>query len=164
MSLRADLEKLAAEYWQNEYVKMKPLSTEADLIYAGYDCQLTNEQKELVNPFWFSIGRAYLFREDNYPCIICNEDSQPIGFINLCKWLSGSDAYSWSYFIDKKYQGKGYGKQAAKLAVTILKSANSVKPIKLATEICNIKAQQLYVSLGFKKLDEMDGEDIVFGI
>lgn len=164
MSLRADLEKLTAEYWQNEYVKMKPLSTEADLIYAGYDCQLTNEQKELVNPFWFSIGRAYLFREDNYPCIIYNEDSQPIGFINLCKWLSGSDAYSWSYFIDKEYQGKGYGKQAAKLAVTILKSANSVKPIKLATEIYNIKAQQLYVSLGFKKLDEMDGEDIVFGI
>ena len=96
MSLRADIEKLSDEHLQNEYVKIKPLSTEADLIYAGYNCKLTDEQKELVNPFWFSIGRAYLFREDNYPCIIYNEKNEPIGFINLCKWLGDGDAYSWS--------------------------------------------------------------------
>lgn len=164
MSLRADLEKLSEEHWRNPHVKIKPLSTEADLIYAGYDCQLTDAQKELVNPFWFSIGRAYLFREDNYPCIICNEKNEPIGFINLCKWLDGGDAYSWSYFIDKSHQGKGYGKQAARLAVNILKAANPNKPIKLATETCNAKAQRLYMSLGFEKLPEMDGDDFVFGL
>ena len=123
-----------------------------------------DEQKELVNPFWFSIGRAYLFREDNYPCVIYNEKSEPIGFINLCKWLGDGDAYSWSYFIDKEYQGKGYGKRAAQLAVHILKSANPTKHIKLATETCNTKAHQLYISLGFEKLAEMDGDDIVFGL
>lgn len=164
MSLRADLEKLADEYWQSDYVKIRPLLTEADLIYAGYDCQLTDEQKDLVNPFWFSIGRAYLFREDNYPCIIYNECEEPIGFINLDKWLGSGDAYSWSYFIDKTHQGKGYGKHAAQLAVHILKSANPEKQIKLATEVCNAKAQNLYISLGFEKLSEMDGDDIVFGL
>lgn len=164
MSLRADLEKFPCEAWQNEYVKIRPLSTEADLIYAGYACKLTDEQKELVNPFWFSIGRAYLFKEDNYPCIIYNEKGEPIGFINLCKWLGSCDAYSWSYFIDKEYQGKGYGKQAAQLAVDILKTANPIKRIKLSAEASNVKAQRLYVSLGFEKSAEMDGEDIVFVI
>lgn len=164
MSLRADIEKLSDEHLQNEYVKIKPLSTEADLIYAGYNCKLTDEQKELVNPFWFSIGRAYLCREDNYPCIIYNEKNEPIGFINLCKWLGDGDAYSWSYFIDKEYQGKGYGRQAAQLAVAVLKLANPIKHIKLATETCNVKAQRLYISLGFEKLAEMDGDDIVFGL
>ena len=164
MSLRTDLEKLSEEHWQNTYVKFRPLATEADLIYAGYDCQLTEEQKELVNPFWFSIGRAYLFREDNYPCIIYNACNAPIGFINLDKWLGSGDAYSWSYFIDKNHQGKGYGRHAAQLAVQILKSANPTKQIKLATETCNTTAQGLYLSLGFEKLAEMDGDDIVFGL
>ena len=164
MSLRADLEKLDVECWANTYVKIRPLSTEADLIYAGYDCQLTDKQKELVNPFWFSIGRAYLFRDDNYPCIIYNAQNDPIGFINLDKWLGGGDAYSWSYFIDKSHQGKGYGKHAAQLAIYILKSANPQKQIKLSTEAGNTIAQALYTSLGFEKLDEMDGDDIVFGL
>ena len=164
MPLRADLEQLADEYWQNDHVKIRPLLTETDLIYAGYECQLTDEQKDLVNPFWFSIGRAYLFKEDNYPCIIYNACDEPIGFINLDKWLGSGDAYSWSYFIDKNHQGKGYGKYAAQLAVHILKSANPEKQIKLATEVCNTKAQALYLSLGFEKLAEMDGDDIVFGL
>ncbi len=164
MSLRTDLEKLPDGYWQNTHVKIRPLSTEPDLIYAAYDCQLTDEQKELVNPAWFSIGRAYLFREDNFPCIIYNERNDPIGFINLCTWLAGGDAYSWSFYIDRRHQRKGYGKSAAQLAVSILKAANPEKQIKLATEAYNTTAQALYMSLGFKKLAEMDGDDLVFGL
>lgn len=164
MSLRADLEKLADEHWQNAHIKIKPLSTMSEVIYAGSDCRLTDEQKDLVNPFWFSIGRAYLFREDNYPCVIYNELGEPVGFIVLCKWLALGDAYSWSYFIDKEQQGKGYGKQAAKQAIHILKTANPDMCIKLSTEASNTKAQKLYKSLGFKQLSEMDGDDLVFGL
>ena len=164
MSLRTDLEKLAAEHWQNEHVKIKPLSTMEDVIYAGYDCQLTDGQKELVNPFWFSMGRAYLFREDNYPCLICNEADAPIGFIMFGKWLAEGDAYSWSFFLDKDQHGKGYGKQAAQLAMHILKTANPSMDIKLASEVKNTWAQKLYTSLGFVQLPEMDGDDLVFGL
>ena len=164
MSLRTDLEKLAEEHWQNASVKIKPITTMSDMIYVGSDCQLTDAQKELVNPFWFSIGRAYLFREDNFPCVIYNASNEPVGFINFSKWLAMGDAYSWSYFIDMHQQGKGYGKQAAKLAVQILKAANPNKRIKLATETSNTKAQQLYTSLGFQKLCEVDGDDLVFGL
>ncbi len=164
MSIRADLEKLPDECFENGQVKICPISTEADLIYAGYECQLAEEQRELVNPFWFSIGRAYLFREDNYPCIIYNEHNEPIGFINLNRWLGKGEAYSWSFYIDRNHQGKGYGKHAAKLAIGILKTANPEKMIKLSTEKCNLAAQGLYRSLGFKLLDEQDGDDLVFGL
>lgn len=164
MSLRTDLEKLSDEHWQNVYVKIKQLSTMSDVIYAGYDCQLTEEQQDFVNPFWFSIGKAYLFREDNYPCIIYNAHDEPIGFIIFSKWLGNGDAYSWSYFIDKGQQGNGYGKQAARLAVHILKTANPDKCIKLATETNNEKARKMYTSLGFKQLSETDGDDLVFGL
>jgi hypothetical protein len=74
MSLRADLERLSDKHWENEQVKIKPLLTESDLIYAGYECKLKEDQKDLVSPFWFLIGRAYLFKDNNYPCVIYNSN------------------------------------------------------------------------------------------
>ena len=164
MGVRTDLGKVGNDLWSNTHVSIRPLKTESDLIYAAYDCQLDDKQKELVNPAWYSIGRAYLFREDNYPCIIYDEQMTPIGFINLCKWLGEGDAYTWSFYIDQSHQGKGYGKSAAEAAVRLLKAANPDKPIKLATEKDNRKAQCLYQSLGFCLLPELDGDDIVFGL
>lgn len=164
MCLREKLERLGSECLRNEKVRIRPILTEADFIYAACDCRLTEEQRELVNPAWFSVGRAYLNREDNYPCIIDNADGEPIGFINFCKWLGEGDAFSWSYYIDLGHQGQGFGKSAARLAVSILKSADPEMPIKLAVEACNTRAQRLYISLGFRRLDETDGDDLVFGL
>ncbi len=161
MSLRTNLEALDDKYWHNGKVSIKPIKTMNELIYAGYECRLTQEQKDMVSPFWFTIGRAYLFAEQNYPCIIYNEHSVPIGFINLCEWI-GMEAFSWSFYIDKDHQGKGYGKSTAALAVDILKRVAPDMPIKLSTEQSNVKAQRLYASLGFLKSDELDGDDLVY--
>ena len=162
MSLRTNLEKLNIICWQNDLVKIKSLTTEKELIYAAYECQLTEEQKEMVSPLWFIIGRAYLNKDNYFPCIIYTLDDKPIGFISFSTWIGNDEAYSWTYFIDLKYQGKGYGKSAAELAINILKTANQNKSIKLATEKNNTKAHKLYSSLGFSKSSEMDGNDIVF--
>ena len=45
MCLREDLQKLASNSWQNQYVKIKPLLTEEQLIYAGFECEITESQK-----------------------------------------------------------------------------------------------------------------------
>ena len=164
MSLRSDLEKLSPEDWRNERIKLRPLLTEDNLIYAACDCQLTEEQQKRVNPAWFSIERAYLFPEANLPCLIENEQSEPIGFLNLCQWSAESDTSSWSCFIGRRHQKKDCGKAAAQLALHILKTAAPEKPIKLATEAQNLPAQSLYVSLDFQKLPEMDGDDLVFAL
>ena len=65
---------------------------------------------------------------------------------------------------DVRYQKMGYGRAAARLAIDLLKSADPEKQIKLSTEVSNTSAQGLYVSLGFEKLDETDGDDLVFGL
>jgi hypothetical protein len=56
----------------------------------------------------------------------------------------------------------GYGISAAKSAVRILKGAVPDLPVKLAVETCNDKARRLYASLGFRRTDEMDGDDLIF--
>ena len=162
MGLRSSLEKLDMILWENERVKIMPIKTEAEMIYANYECKLLDEQTDMVSPAWFSIGRAYLSPENNYPCLIYNESDEPIGFINLYKWIGKDDSYSWSFFIDFNHQNKGYGRNAAKLAIKILKTAMPNCKIRLATETDNLKAQKLYYSLGFYKLEEMDGDDFVF--
>lgn len=164
MGLRTLLDCVDRAVWSDEHVSVKPITTQEDLVYAIFVCQLTDEQKELVNPAGFSIGRAYLFREDNFPCIIYNARKEPVGFINLNQWLGEGDAYSWSFYIDKDHQGKGYGRNAAQAAVRILKEANPRMPIKISTEKNNEKAQRLYRSLGFQLLPELDGDDLVFGL
>ena len=164
MSLRFDLRQLDSKLWSNDEVLFQPLKTEEDLVYATYDCQLSEKQKDMINPAWFSIGRAYLHPKDNYPCVICKKSGEPIGFINLSKWLGNGEAYTWSFFIDQRYQGKGLGRSAAQLAVDILTAANPNMCIKLAAEKNNEKAQRLYISLGFRELPELDGDDLVFGL
>lgn len=162
MSLRKDLETMNIDCWKNDMVKIKPMTTEKELIYAAYECQLTEEQRNMISPLWFIIGRAYLNKDDYFPCIIYSLDDKPIGFISFSTWIGNGEAYSWSYFIDLKYQGNVYGRSAAQLAINILKTANSYKTIKLATEKSNIKAHKLYMSLGFYESSEIDGDDIVF--
>lgn len=162
MPLRTDLKKVNEPFWSDGTITIRPMKTQNDLVYALFECQLSAEQQELVNPAGFSIGRAYLSPDDNVPCLICHETEGPIGFISLCRWLGKGDAYSWSFYIDTRHQGNGYGRSAAGLAVRILKAANPEKPIKLAAEADNEKAHRLYRSLGFRETGEMDGDDIVF--
>ena len=57
-----------------------------------------------------------------------------------------------------------YGRDTAVVAIRILKAADHLKPIKISTELCNEMAQRLYLSLGFQRLPELDGDDIVFGL
>ena len=93
MSLREKLLRVAPEAWEDEFVRIRPMATRDDLIYAGDGCRLTDEQREFVNPVWFSLGRAYLAPEDHDPCLIENERREPIGFLCFTAW---ADAYSWT--------------------------------------------------------------------
>ena len=159
MSLREKLLRVAPEEWENEFVRIRPMTTRDDLIYAGDGCRLTDEQREFVNPVWFSLGRAYLAPEDHDPCLIENERREPIGFLCFTAW---ADAYSWSYFLDVRQQGRGYGKRAAQLVLRLLRLADPDMPVKLAVEAANTRAQRLYRSLGFRQLPERDGDDLIF--
>lgn len=156
------IKNLPRETWLSETVSIRKIENDDDLWYAVVECSVSPEQQEFVNPAGFSIGRAYLAPNNNVPCVICKADGERIGFIVLRKWSDSDRAFNWSYCIDLKFQGMGYGKAAAKLAIKILRAADSKMPIKLSTEALNTKAQKLYRSIGFTKSDELDGDDLVF--
>lgn len=163
INLAEMLKSLPTEIWCSETVSIQPIHDDDDLWYATVECRLYPEQEDYVNPAGFSIGRAWLNPNDSLPCIIRDSRGKRIGYIILRKWLTGGEeALNWSFYLDRDSQGMGYGRAAAKLAVKILKTAVPDMPIKLSTESDNIKAQRLYLSIGFVKTDEMDGDDYVF--
>ena len=159
-TLKQKFDQLSPGILSMDGISILPIRDDYDLWFATVECTLVPGQEAYVNPAGFSIGRAYLHPEFNVPCIFWHGTSR-IGYIVLRKW-SGSNATSWSYYLDKNWQGKGYGKTAAKLAVKILKAAEPEFPIKLSAEKDNIKAHRLYESIGFHPSDETDGDDLVF--
>lgn len=161
-SLADKLRELPASVWASETLLIRPIENDDDLWYATVECQLAPGQEDYVNPAGFSIGRAYLSPQDNLPCVICKTDGERIGYIVFRMWLGEGIGTNWSYYLDARQQGMGYGKAAAELAVRILKTALPDMPVYLSTEAANTKAQRLYQSIGFAKTDQLDGDDWVF--
>lgn len=162
MSLRERWDGLSPEAFTGGGLTIREVRDDDDLWFVTAECSLAPGQEELVNPAGFDIGRAYLNPADNVPCVICLEDGTRIGFIVFRVWLAAGTACSWSFHLDRNWQGRGYGERAARLAVGIIKAMDSSMPIKLSAEADNLKALRLYEKLGFQRLDELDGDDLVF--
>ena len=96
----------------------------------------------------------------------------PVGFVMLgYDELPGEDNpkiakgnYSlWRFMIDKKYQGKGLGKQSMRLILEYIRSfpCGSAEYCFLSYEPENIAAKKLYNSFGFSENGETDGDEII---
>lgn len=69
----------------------------------------------------------------------------------------------WRLMIDKSYQGKGYGKDAVRLALDYIKTSpcGAADYCWLSYEPENKIARKLYGSFGFNETGEMDGEELI---
>ena len=69
----------------------------------------------------------------------------------------------WRLMIDKKDQGKGYGREAIKLALDFIRTwpCGKAEYCSLSYEPENEVAAKLYHSMGFAENGEMDGDEIV---
>lgn len=101
------------------------------------------------------------------------ENNIPVGFLMIGYDVDESweDApaiakgnYSlWRLMIDERYQNKGYGKEAIKLALDFIKQFPCGKAdyCWLSYEPENKTARHLYQSIGFIETNEMDGNEII---
>lgn len=69
----------------------------------------------------------------------------------------------WRLMIDKKYQHKGYGKGAVKLALDFIrtKPCGEAEYCWLSYEPDNIVAKKLYRLFGFVETGDSDGEELI---
>jgi len=137
--------------------------------------EVFDNQKRFVAPNNISIIEAYLAITENNDVFtfgIYNDDA-PVGFLMIGFDVNSDDEGApkiakgnyniWRFMIDKKFQGKGFGKKAMNLALEFINTfpCGIAKYCWLSYESDNDVARQLYQSVGFLETDEKDGEEIV---
>ena len=137
--------------------------------------EVFDNQKSFVATNNSSIIEAYIAITENNHVFTFGiyKDNTPIGFLMIGFDVNSDDEGApriakgnyniWRLMIDKKFQGKGFGKKAINLALEFVKTfpCGTAKYCLLPYESDNDLARQLYKSIGFVETDEKDGEEIV---
>ena len=118
-----------------------------------------DSQKNFVSPNTHSLAQAWVFYKTAFPFAIY-ADGVMVGFIMLGYYEAKGYYTLWKLMIDKKYQHKGYGRQALKLGIDYLIKRFDVKEIYTAYYSSNTVAKHLYESFGFRETGEVDGSEV----
>lgn len=129
--------------------------------------------RKLVAPNVNSLAIAYVCKENNIctpmPFAIYNDENM-VGFIMMSSLIKdqdndfNEDTYDiWRFMVDKKYQGKGYGREALLKAIDFIKSFpyGPAKTLVLSYLPENEAGRSLYESVGFKATGEIEDGEIV---
>ena len=104
------------------------------------------------------LARAYAYRESRSMAFVIYDDETPIG---MAMYYDDEDAYNFSqFFIDERYQGKGYGYKAAEMVLCEMKKDGKYSKVGLCYIDGDEPAKKLYLKLGFHHTGEADGDEI----
>lgn len=106
-------------------------------------------QKTFVSSTAYSLAQAYVYGENAFPFAVY-ADNTIVGFIMLGYYENRKQYTLWKFLIDKKYQRKGYGKDALKQGIDYLVEKFDVKEIYTGVALGNEIAKHLYSSIGFE--------------
>lgn len=148
-------------------------------VWDVIDLKVFQGQKEFVASNVISLVQAYSVQGTGtvaLPFAICT-DNRPVGFLMIGYNEAATEGdlecpppealknnYSiWRLMIDKRYQGRGYGREAVQLALDFIRTwpCGQAEYCALSYEPENEVARKLYASCGFVENGEMDGDEIV---
>jgi diamine N-acetyltransferase len=120
-------------------------------------------QSNFVAGNTYSLAQAWLFPQYARPFAIYNNDTM-VGFLMLD--LEGLTEYNsiflWRMMVDKRYQGKGYGKAAMQEAIKHVVSEYNPETFRTSIVPGNDGAERLYKNLGFMPNGEVEhGETVM---
>ena len=121
--------------------------------------QITAEQKKLLpvshlKTLWHSIRIRYA------QLFLIRNDREAVGCILLYPYPKYNKYNVGRLYIDQKWQGKGYGKEALLWGMEKLKEKGAPR-ILLSVHQDNVVAKKLYESVGFEYTDMCWGQELV---
>lgn len=128
-------------------------SINADNYIECLNLSVDIENTDFVDTVAWSLAEAWVYYKDSHPYAIYNDD-EIIGYVLM---NTGDEHYEIiNFLIDKRFQNKGFGTQAAKLCVDYLVKEYSATKISLPIHPENKLAQKLWEGLGFKKSNAIE--------
>lgn len=151
-----------------------------DNVDAIMDLQVTKEQRTFVAQNKYSLVHAYLAMTQDEKQVFpfgIYKGKKPVGFIMIgydigeddgtepsAEWFLRNSYFIWRFMIDRRHQGKGYGREAMQLALDFIRTfpAGEAKYCWLSYEPENEVAKKLYASFGFVEVPEQyeEGEEM----
>ena len=123
--------------------------------------QVAPSQKNYVTDQVTLLARAYAFRGSRSRAYFLYVEETPVGML-LYHDDADMDAYIFSeLFIDQRYQGRGYGKEAVRLALEHMKQDGRYSKVVLCFIEGNEAARKLYEGFGFQITDRDEDEIIM---
>ena len=123
--------------------------------------KVSEEQKAFVSDTNGIMARAYAYRTNRSQVKMIYNGEVPIGILLFydCDELGGYDFSQ--ILIDERYQGKGYGSQAAELVIDWMRSDKKYDKVYLCYMEGNESARKMYEKLGFQHTGERDEDEII---
>lgn len=127
--------------------------------YACCELEVAEEQKQYMEPNAVSIAQSK-FEHTLKPFAIYAEE-RIVGFL-MCNSVPEELDAHWIYriMVDKRYQGKGIGKEASRLLIEEMANSFNAKIIAVGYHPENQGAHQLYASLGFVDNGDRFGKEM----
>lgn len=123
--------------------------------------RVAESQKHYVANSSVMLARAYAYRDQRSRAFVIYNDETPVG-MGLYYDLPDLECYDLSQiFIDERYQGRGYGKAAAKAVLEAMKQDGRYSKVDLCYIAGNEAARKLYESFGFVEIDRDEDEIIM---
>jgi diamine N-acetyltransferase len=129
------------------------------------DLAVDSSQSDFVAPNAISLAQALFTPEAWYRAIY--EDETLVGFImlfdeTLSEKIPESPSMDiWRFMIDKKFQGKGYGRAVLELVINLVRDQNKTSTLKLSYVPGNDSAVKLYESVGFVATGEVEEGEVI---
>ena len=136
-------------------------------VSANQKSFVANNDVSIIEAYTSITGNGYAFPFGIY------DGDMPVGFLMIGfdtddYWddapnIAKGNYNLWRLMIDKAYQGKGYGKEAVKLALDFIKTypCGDAEYCWLSYEPENQVAAKLYRSFGFEETGDKDGVELI---
>lgn len=123
--------------------------------------RVSEAQRGYVSDDMRILARAYAYRDSRSRAYVIYHGDTPVGMAMYYDWDDGN-VYDFSQlFIDYRYQGNGYGIEAARLLLNLMRQDGKYQKVVLCFIEGNTAARRMYERLGFHLTGERDGDEIM---
>ena len=120
--------------------------------YSGWnDLPIVLElEEQLFTSTWKMDDFLYEMNENPFSqMFVWEEDSEIVGYMGI--WIIFEQAQLTNLAVNKKYQGKGYGRKLLEMGISMCQDAGC-EIMTLEVRQSNVVAKSLYQSCGFEKV------------
>ncbi len=123
--------------------------------------QVRDDQRNYVSDNTGILARSYAYRGSRSHAFVIYNDELPIGMAMFYD-LDEEREYNLSqFFIDQRYQGNGFGYEAASMILQMMKDDGKYDKVVLCYIDGDYAALKLYEKLGFRLTGEAYEDEII---